>query len=262
MSNPTATQPGSLEETILLVNPSTAIGPIFLGNAFNWLLLGLLMMQIYNYWRNFTRDRVMIKILVYGIFILELVQTAFGTHEAWWFSVQNWGNIPSLQGAPWTAILSPILCGTISAMVQIFYAFRIWTLRGNLFPRFLAVLIVLLAMAQSLAAIIGSLLLDKNLNQENLIRLHPLFSLWLAGSFSTDVLITGSMIWILQTSKSTSAARISETNDLLNRLILNTVQSGTVTVVCAGITLALFIKYTNRNYHYALCVQNFSSNQC
>ncbi|KAF7330972.1 hypothetical protein MVEN_02437300 [Mycena venus] len=249
MSNATATQSSSPQETILLVNPSTAIGPIFIGNAFNWMFMGLLIMQVYNYCRKFPKDRLMIKILVFLIFVLVLMQTAFGTHEAWWFSIQNWGNVLALQGGSWTTVISPIMCGTISAKVQIFYAFRIRALRRSVIPRLLAILIVLLALSQSLAAIIGSLLLLESLTQENLIRLHPLFTLWLAGRFSTDVLITGSLVWILQTSKSTS--RVSQTDSLLNRLILNTIQTGTVTVVCAGIALALFVKYTDRNYYFA-----------
>ncbi|KAJ7435221.1 hypothetical protein B0H11DRAFT_2277736 [Mycena galericulata] len=249
MSNPTTTQPSSPEKTVLLVDPSTVIGPIFLGNSFNWLFMGLLVMQVYTYWRNFPKDRVMVKMLVYIIFTLDLTQTAFGTHEAWWFAIQNWGNISALQGGSWTTVISPIMCGIISAMVQIFYAYRIWALRRNIMPRLLAILIILLALTQALAAIIGSLLLETNLTQENLIRLHPIFSLWLAGSFTTDVLVTGSMIWILHTSKSTS--RVSQTDSLLNRLILNTIQTGTVTVICAGVGLALFIVYTDRNYYFA-----------
>lgn len=48
---------------------------------------------------------------VYTVFVLDLIQTAFGTHAAWWFSIENWGNIASLQGAPWTSVVSPIMCG-------------------------------------------------------------------------------------------------------------------------------------------------------
>ncbi|KAJ6574422.1 hypothetical protein B0H19DRAFT_934951, partial [Mycena capillaripes] len=187
---------------------------------------------------------------------LDLLQTAFGTHEAWWFAIQNWGNASALQSGSWTTIISPITCGIISAMVQLFYASRIWILKRDIIPRMLAVLIAVLALAQSLAAIIGSSLLLETLSQEQLLHLHPAFSFWLAGSFVTDILIAGSMIWILHTSKST--AYISHTDSILNRLILNTVQTGTVTVVCAGIMLALFIKFTDRNYYYALYVFAFS----
>ncbi|KAJ7232684.1 hypothetical protein C8J57DRAFT_1383407 [Mycena rebaudengoi] len=192
------------------------------------------------YWRNFPKDSMVIKILVYVVFVLDVIQTAFGTDEAWWYAIENWGNPPALQGAPWSAVITPITCGLSE---------RIWTLKTTVVPRLLAALIVLVALAQSLAAIVGSSVLEADLTQRNLIRLHPIFVLWLAGSFATDILITGSMIWILHTAK--PRAWIAPTENMLNRLIINSIQTGTVTVVCAGITLALFIQFTDKNYYFA-----------
>ncbi|KAJ7784873.1 hypothetical protein DFH07DRAFT_934863 [Mycena maculata] len=111
MSAPTSIQPGGSQPTILLPDPSTVIGPIFLGNSFNWMLMGLLTAQVYVYWRKFSRDRLRIKALVYLILVLDVAQTAFGTQEAWWFSIKTWGNLSALQGGPWTTVISPIMCG-------------------------------------------------------------------------------------------------------------------------------------------------------
>ncbi|KAJ7247944.1 hypothetical protein C8J57DRAFT_1724350 [Mycena rebaudengoi] len=248
MSDPT-TPPSKPPATGLLINPATVIGPIFVGNTVNWLLLGVLAMQVYTYGSKYPKDKVTIKVLVYVMFVLDVMQTVFGMHEAWWYSIQIWGNIPALQGAPWTATMVPVFCGLISAMVQSFYAFRIWILKRNLVPRLLAGFILLLALAQSLSAIIASSLLLQSLTQENLRRLHPLFTMWLAGSFVTDILIAGSMIWILHGAK--SGTSISRTDSLLDRLIVNTVSTGAVTAISAGIDLALFVKYTQVNYHFA-----------
>ncbi|KAJ6511249.1 hypothetical protein DFH09DRAFT_1333861 [Mycena vulgaris] len=271
MSEPTATSPSSPQPTILLVDPVTVIGPIFLGNSFNWMLMGFLLMQIYTYWRNFPKDKTTVKLLVYTVCVLDLLQTAFGTHEAWWFSIQNWGNVSALQGDAWTSVMSPILCGVISAMVQIFYALRIWTLKRNAIPRLLAILIILLALGQSLAAIVASSVVGINSGicisskphrvpldssrslsiRSKLLRLHPVFSFWLAGSFATDILVAGGMIWILYTAHPTLPQYNSNIESILNRLMLNTIQTGMVTVLCAGIALALFVGFTNRNYYWA-----------
>ncbi|KAJ7631345.1 hypothetical protein DFH06DRAFT_1224290 [Mycena polygramma] len=253
MSNSTLTDPNTDPPTILLPDPATAIGPIFLGNALNWMLMGFLLVQVYIYWLNYSRDQFKIKFLVYTICLLDIIQTAFGTHEAWWYSVGNWGVVEALQEGTWTSVLSPILCGIISAMVQIFYAMRIWLLKRSTLPRLLACLIVLLALAQSLTAIIACSLLQTDLTQANLLRLHPAFSFWLAGSFATDILVAASMTWILYSAKPTHPALAAQNTDgMLNRLIVNTIQTGTVTVLCAGIALALFIKYTDKNYYFAL----------
>ncbi|KAJ7060798.1 hypothetical protein C8F01DRAFT_1140904 [Mycena amicta] len=189
---------------------------------------------------------------------MDFVQTGFGIHESWWYAIENWGNIASLQHGPWTALITPIICGIISALVQIFYAFRIWRLKPQFLPRVSAVLIVLLALLQSLAAIVADSLLGRNLSQANLIRRHPIFMLWLSVSFVTDILIAGSMILILYTAKTKFDTSISRVDSLLNRLILNTIRTGALTVVCAGTTLALFVKYTDKDYYrvlYVCCLQ-------
>ncbi|KAJ6542522.1 hypothetical protein DFH09DRAFT_1089077 [Mycena vulgaris] len=238
------TPPSGPQQTILLVDPAT----VFSCRAVFRKLIqldahGISADDLIDvYWRNFPKDKLKVKLW-----------TAFGTHEAWWFSIHNWGNVTALQGGVWTAVMSPILCGIISAMVQIFYAMRIWTLKTNAIPRLLAILIILL---------------QETLSQEQLLRLHPVFSFWLAGSFATDILVARSMIWIvrsnlspryqpvttptqLYTAKPTLPEYSSNTESTLNRLMLNTIQTGTVTVLCAGITLALFIKFIDRNYYFA-----------
>jgi len=37
---------------------------------------------------------------------------------------------------------------------------------------------------------------------------------------------------------------------VVNRLINNAIQTGSITVICAGIDLALFVGFTSNNYHY------------
>ncbi|KAJ7677752.1 hypothetical protein DFH06DRAFT_559940 [Mycena polygramma] len=249
MSNPNtnATAPA-----IILVNPVTAIGPFFFGNTLNWLLLGLLWMQVYRYWCNYPKDKVYIKIFVYTVFTIDLLQTGFTTHAAWWFMIQNWGNVSVIQSAPRTISAIPIACGLISAPVQLFYAIRIWVLSKRPVTRVLAILIAALGLAQSLVAIIAAGLLRISSFQANLLKFHPHFVFWLAGAFTTDIMIAACMSWILQTAKSSSNARVTQTNGMLNQLILNSVQTGMVTVVAAGVQLALFVKFTDTNYHLAV----------
>ncbi|KAJ7092319.1 hypothetical protein B0H15DRAFT_833498 [Mycena belliarum] len=126
---------------------------------------------------------------------------------------------------------------------------RIWALGNTKVTRLLAILIVLLGLAQSLAAIVGAIIIEENLTQERLLEMHPIFTFWLAGALVTDTLIAATMIWILRNAK--SGLWISETDTLLNRLIMNTFRTGTVTVVAATVELALFLRFTDTNYHIA-----------
>ncbi|KAJ7656509.1 hypothetical protein DFH06DRAFT_1199773 [Mycena polygramma] len=234
---------------IIAIDPSTVIGPMFFGNMINWMLMGVLAMQTYNYWRKFPDDRVVIKAFVFTVFSLDAAQTALGTHLAWWWSVKTWGNPASFQTAPWSSTTIVFFCVFISGPVQMFYAYRIWALRKSIFTRVLTILIVVLATMQCVAGLTASCLVLKNLTQENLLRLHPVFVCWLAGSLTTDILIAGTMTWLLYISK--PETNINGTIDVINRLIINTVQTGAITVVAATIQMALFIRFIDANYYFS-----------
>lgn len=48
---------------------------------------------------------------VYGLLILELVQTATTTHQAWYYGVTLWNSPEKLLTFPWSAPTVPIMAG-------------------------------------------------------------------------------------------------------------------------------------------------------
>ncbi|KAK7462182.1 hypothetical protein VKT23_007786 [Stygiomarasmius scandens] len=64
--------------------------------------------------------------------------------------------------------------------------------------------------------------------------------IWLIGSFVADILIAVVMIAILVEARMNS--RHSTTNDILLRLIIQTVETGSLTAITAGVDLILFLK--------------------
>ncbi|KAJ7020243.1 hypothetical protein C8F04DRAFT_1144793 [Mycena alexandri] len=233
---------------VLVVNVATVVGPVFIGNILNWLFTGTLVMQLYTYYQNFPTDRIGIRILVYGLFLVDIAQTVILTHHGWFFIINAWGQASMFDIVPWSSTMIPILCGFVSATVQIFYAWRIWMLTTSRMVRSVAVLIVLVALTQGLAAIITGFVSLKTPTQENLIRLHPEFSIWLGGSFACDIMITACMTYVLAAAKARTFWASSET--MVTRLINHVIQTGAATVICAAVDLALFIGVAHTNFHF------------
>ncbi|KAJ7720050.1 hypothetical protein B0H16DRAFT_392718 [Mycena metata] len=233
---------------VLTLNIGTVIGPLFIGNILNWLLMGTLVLQLNTYYQLFPNDKWMVRILVYGLFLLDLAQTIIGTHLGWFFIVTNWGNPASFDIVPWSAAMIPILCGLIAAVAQIFYAWRIWVLTPNRFTRTGAALIVVIAVVQCLDAIITGFLGMFPGTQENLRRLRPGIVIWLGGSFAADVLVTAFMSYILIEGRRRTIWAASES--LLTRLIHRVVQTGAASAICATVDLALFVGLPSRNFHF------------
>ncbi|KAI0043719.1 hypothetical protein FA95DRAFT_1563039 [Auriscalpium vulgare] len=232
---------------VLTQDAATVIGPIFVGNVINWLLMGSLVVQVYMFHISYPSERIRIRLLVYIVFLLDVVQTVFGTHQAWFYMIANWSKPGTLDAEPWSAATIPIMCGLIAAIVQIFYAWRIWRMKDSVVMHVFSLMIAAIALAQGVTAVVASSIIQERPTQRNLLHLHPAFEFWLAGSFVADVLICGCMIWILYDAK--TQTMWTESGSLFNRLILNAIQTGLVTVICATVDLALFVHFENANYH-------------
>ncbi|KAJ7182485.1 hypothetical protein C8R43DRAFT_967308 [Mycena crocata] len=240
--------PGAIIREVLDVDSATAIGPVFIASILNWMLMGTLVMQVYTYYQKFRTDRAVIRLLVYVVFLLDGAQTVMLTHHAWFSLVVIWGKPEMLDVLVWSAAMIPFMCGLVSLIVQIFYAWRIWTLTNSRFIRAISILITLVALTQGLTAMVTAIITRQHPNIGIIIKLHPEFSVWWGGSLVADVLITSCMSYVLYNAKSRTTMGQSET--LLTTLINRVVQTGAVTVVCAAVGFGLYLGFPTTTYHF------------
>ena len=104
----------------------------------------------------FPKDGRITKALVYGVYILDMIQTILVTHDAYTYFAKGFGDLESLGQAhlEWLAVptisgigecyLGNVMCSscssspTVSCTVQMYYAYRVSLLSGvaNQFGRF------------------------------------------------------------------------------------------------------------------------------
>ncbi|KAJ6582264.1 hypothetical protein B0H19DRAFT_1332337 [Mycena capillaripes] len=214
-------------DVLCSVNPAPK--EYFIGNILNWMLMGTLVLQLYTYYQTFPTDKFFLRLLVNGTFLLDMVQTVISTHYGWFLVVTTWGNPAGFNIIPWSGSMIPVLCGVVSAVVQIFYAWRIWVLAPNrLFFHAVSILIVLIALIQGVAAIVSGAMAIHTPTPAELIRIHPEFSLTEAKQ---------NAIW-------------SPTETILTKLIHRVIQTGAATAIGAAICLALDVGFPSMNFHY------------
>lgn len=80
------------------------------------------------YYDSFPQDRLLIRSMgmicvfasariltlslpVYGLLLLEVVQTVTTSHQTWWYMVTNWNNPGALVLFPWSAMTVPTIDG-------------------------------------------------------------------------------------------------------------------------------------------------------
>ncbi|KAF9463517.1 hypothetical protein BDZ94DRAFT_1192579 [Collybia nuda] len=220
--------------------------PQLLGTLFNWGLYGILSVQIYIYYLNFPDDKTFSKYLVYGTFLFETVQTALSTADLYYWFASGFGNmlhLDSVYVSPWD---TPFLCGIIAAVVQCFFAYRIWKLRTTYW--WLCVLIVLTALVQTAGAfgtaLRGHILHHYHRFHENVL-FPASFHVWLLGDTISDILIAGSMLHIFYKSKKEDHLL---TNNILAKLVRLIVEPNALTASMALLSFILYAGFPGSNY--------------
>ncbi|KAF9472231.1 hypothetical protein BDN70DRAFT_818964, partial [Pholiota conissans] len=216
----------------------------------NWGLFGALSIQVYIYYLSFPKDKLSLKVLVGGVYILEVAQIVLLTQTVWTLLVSGFGNIAAFDDVGTTWISVPGIGGLVAVIVQCFYSYRIAIFSGSRIIPGIIVPMSIVSFAGSLS--FGVLLKRAGTNTkffENQSKSAATtlgVSLWTGTSAACDVLIATCMCYFLHKRK---YGMFSRTQALLSKLIRMTIETGTLTASIAILTLILFyvrpLKQTN-----------------
>jgi len=213
-------------------------GPMLLGHLFNWALFGALGVQLYIWITSFPKERRLVKVIVYLVFGLDLLQTAATTHYAWYVLASGWGNQYVLVYTTWTLSTIPPLASAVALAVQSFFAWRIFALQ--LPKRFMFILVLIATTgvtAFGLSMWLGIISQDPN-DVRYAFRLDKGVTAWLSLSVICDLLITVTLVVQLSHRKGQGFGTY---NGVLHRTIRMSLETGALTaaVVCSELGLYL-----------------------
>ncbi|KAF8918295.1 hypothetical protein CPB85DRAFT_73311 [Mucidula mucida] len=214
---------------------SLITGPTMIAICLNWGLMGVLLVQIFFYHVSFPKDSVTIKSLVYGLFVLDILQTALVTADAFHWFVFGFGDMNRLDDTFLNSWDVPLLDSVIALIVQCFYSWRIYVLQKSaIFP----VLIVLVSLCQCGAGVAVAIIAHR-LGKLSLISTEVAEqTTWLAASALADVLITIVLSWTLLRSRSSF---LPVSGRRIGRIVALTVETNCLTAGVAVISLILFL---------------------
>ncbi|KAK0468790.1 hypothetical protein IW261DRAFT_1573396 [Armillaria novae-zelandiae] len=95
--------------------------PLIVGYLLHWGLFGALSVQVYLYYLAFPKDKKFAKYLVYGIYIVEFVQTVLFTHDAFAEFGYGFGDIEALTAMNFNWLTVSIMSAV--AMIAGAYSF-------------------------------------------------------------------------------------------------------------------------------------------
>ncbi|KAF9018248.1 hypothetical protein BDZ89DRAFT_353559 [Hymenopellis radicata] len=227
-------------------NIAELTGPLLLGHFFNWGLFGILCVQAYIYYLAFPNDRLWpTKALTVFVFLLELAQTFVNTRDAFRNFGFGWGDMSELDlmGTYWFGV--PVMAATVSFVVQIFYAWRLWILTGRFW---IPGAIILFSLTQCVAGMYAG---DcaKRLNHFTVLQAdhtsHVVISLWLAGTALCDTVIAVTMSWTLLRART----GVRSTDAVVVKIVRLSVETGTICAICALLDLIFYLGFKNKNFY-------------
>ncbi|KAF5357505.1 hypothetical protein D9758_012537 [Tetrapyrgos nigripes] len=243
---PESTTSSVPQETVLVV------GPVLIGTCITYFLMGIVCVQVYIYYMSFPNDKLWIKSTVYVLLLLDILHVVFMSANAWSFLCTGWGVQDHLHLFNWGFAFLPFYTGVCSAIVQFFFAYRIYILGMQLANKIVTwaviAFVTFIALAQSIAALVSTAQLWRIGDTDRFDEVYTEVSIWVAGDIACDVVITISMIYLLNTAR---GGRSQKTDLLLTRLIRNTVETGAVTSVTGALHLAFFLGSKNTALHLA-----------
>ncbi|KDR71281.1 hypothetical protein GALMADRAFT_29342, partial [Galerina marginata CBS 339.88] len=121
------------------------------GYLLNCGLFGVLSVQVYLYYLAFPNDRVGVKAIVYGAYLLETTQTILYMRSSFRTFATGFANPAILDEVDTLWFSVPILSGMVAFVAHTFYAYRIIIFSKGKFLPGCIILLACLAFSASIA---------------------------------------------------------------------------------------------------------------
>jgi len=202
---------------------------------------GLLQTWLYFHW--YPKDHWGIKTMVILLVIFETLQITLFFVATYQCLITNFGNMPGLGVITWFDETQMLASYLSAYTVQLYFAYCLYMLTGK--QKFAPILIVVLALT-SIAA--GLAQITITLKRSTLflhwqdIQIVP-YILQSAATLACDIAITVSLLLNLSGHKKENI--FSATNNILDKLMVNAINRGVLTALCAAINMILFFSMPN-----------------
>jgi hypothetical protein len=243
MSTPPPTNTGN---TLGGYNPHAfddTLGSLFIGIIVSTMVFGILVSQVYTYYRVFPSDKVSYKMIVAVLLLLQVVIQAFVSHAYYYFGITLYSNsIQFLLGTvPITLLIQTPLGALSGTIVKICFAVRVWRFSGRNWV--ITTIIIILALVQLGFSILYTYntFLTPHLYDLADLKLQRLATISLGTGAFTDVLTAVTLCWCLQKYKTGQR----QSDSLVHSLSIYAVNTGVVTSAFSLATLLIYNRMPN-----------------
>ncbi|KAF7366292.1 hypothetical protein MSAN_00885400 [Mycena sanguinolenta] len=212
-------------------------GALLIGTWASSLLYMAELLQAVYYFRNFKKDDWKLKSYVAVVFAIDTISAVADYACVYLYTITYAGDLDYLSKQNWAVPLYVISTTCVAFLVQNFLAFLYWRFTKNtVFVCFLSILILGAfggGISSGLAVVLFPLFKDRN-------KVRTVATIWIGTQLSADLIIAGALVLELMRAKSLFKEQ-QRVNNMLNRLVLHTIRTGTATAVIAVLALIAFL---------------------
>ncbi|KAJ7480817.1 hypothetical protein FB451DRAFT_1238503, partial [Mycena latifolia] len=221
-------------------NIGTITSATLIGSLLNFFLFGTLVIQVYVYNACFPHDRRAIKWLVYTVFVVMAVCTCLNAADAHYWYAAGFGDLAKFGQARFSPFYTPLMGSVIALVVQLFFCYRISVFRAG--AAWWSALIAVISLLQAAGGMGGGIKAFIAANEQHDHVRTILVYLWLVGDAVADLMIAGTMTYLLR------QASEPQTQDIVRGVVRLIIETNTFSASVAIIGLALFAGMPTADY--------------
>ncbi|KAF9451110.1 hypothetical protein P691DRAFT_757589 [Macrolepiota fuliginosa MF-IS2] len=229
-----------------MASPNAPAGPLLLGYIISLALHGVLTVQLYLYYAAFPRDSMVIKLLVYAVYLGETARSIVMAYDAYDIFAVGFTNRESLYAVHHIWFTCCVSNAILAFVVQILYAYRIKILSTSYTCGISIAFLSFVQLVGGVTAGVGAKLVGN-------FEAHTTYEFVgyvvnKAGAALCDILIAILMTYYLLRMRKNS--RMAE--DIITRIIRLVVEAGTMTSLFAVVDLVLYFTDAENGSSWAL----------
>ncbi|KAI4525478.1 hypothetical protein K525DRAFT_266059 [Schizophyllum commune Loenen D] len=245
-SDPSAASAEDIAKQFVPVN-----GPFMISTDFACLLYGCYLVQLNRYFCHYSHRDKWLKLLAVAVTLVSGATIGFAMVSQYRVLVTNSGNPGVWMTSPWEFVMTPVTTGLSAFLVQLFFASRIAFFRRDIIGRILSATVSLVATLAFAGALADMAVYVKNgFNALDLSKIFMVARIWTISSVICDILIAATMTVLLVRSRRQTHFR--STKEMLQRLILQSIETGTVTAFVMVLMLICYETMSSKNSSYTI----------
>jgi hypothetical protein len=221
------------------------LGAVLIGFAFSCVVFGVNTNQCFAYYQRYPGDRIVYKLIVALIWILECVDQAFIGHAVYFYTITNYVQplVLVTERVAWTLILQLTVGAVIGTIVRLCFAMRVW--RFSQRNILVTAVVVALTLTEMGLAIVYTVRSFQDPFLVILPNLKTLATFSLGAGFVADIFIASALCFFLRRFRTGH----KRADSLVNTLTVYAVNTGAFTAAISLLTL-IFYNWHPRNFEF------------